>query len=287
MRFGSDRQRKAAFARMGNNKFSLEAPYIGQYGVGTGYFDELATDSGVGRTIFSDDPYAMFIMPDTTDSRIDEILTTIGGQKGLTGKKLENYKLFINGVFPRSGKEVLSEGYLEEWADRFASDSEYRRSDLAAQAVLNRIDPDYYSKFSNDRTEGDLLMADYLGVDDSDIASRKDLLKMGEKVAPLVTFQEFKKEWFVAHPGDDAKDSIIREFFGDYITSNSPNVKAYFKSIQSDMSHRPRKRKPSVDSVQKQEAYFERPDKGTDPYYDYSEEDMRYIAEKDAERDPI
>jgi len=288
MRFNSDKQRKAAFARMGGNKFSLDAPYIGQYGVGSGCFDELVSTSGTGSTVFSEDPYAMFILPDTTDSKADEILSTIGVQKGLSGKKLENFKKFMIEAFPRVEKEVLSDGYIGEWAERFADDREFGRSDLRRQVVLKKIDPEYYSKFSDGTTESDLLMADYLGADDSDIASRKDLIKMGEKVAPLVTFQEFKKEWFAVHPGDDAKDSIIREFYGDYITSNSQSVKAYFKSIQSEMSSKPRRRKKlDIDPVQRQEEYFERADKGTDPYYDYSEEDMRYIAEQDAGRDPI
>ena len=163
MRFNSDKQRKAAFARMGGNKFSVDAPHIGQYGVGTGCFDELVTTSGVGDTVFSDDPYSMFILPDTSDSKADEILSAIGAQKGLSGKKLSNFKQFMIEAFPRKEKEVLSDSYIGEWAERFADDREFGRSDLRRQAVLKKIDPGYYSKFSDGTTETDVLMADYLG----------------------------------------------------------------------------------------------------------------------------
>lgn len=66
-----------------------------------------------------------------------------------------------------------------------------------------------------------------------ELHSREELKSQGEKVAPYVTYENFKKRWKREHKGQETPEGIIREFWGDYITGSSKSLTDYFRRISS------------------------------------------------------
>lgn len=64
-----------------------------------------------------------------------------------------------------------------------------------------------------------------------ELYSREDLKSQGLKVAPYVSYENFKKRWNREHKGQSTPGSIIKSFWGDYITSDSKSLDEYFKRI--------------------------------------------------------
>jgi len=65
-----------------------------------------------------------------------------------------------------------------------------------------------------------------------ELSSREDLKSQGLKVAPYVSYESFRKRWMKEHKGADTPEGIIREFWGDYVTSNAKSLSNYFERIQ-------------------------------------------------------
>lgn len=73
-----------------------------------------------------------------------------------------------------------------------------------------------------------------MGYSASDILSRKELKKEGLSVAPWVSLSEFKRKWveFFREPQNEEERRFlagegVKDFWGDYITSDSSSVEDY------------------------------------------------------------
>ena len=64
-----------------------------------------------------------------------EQLTDIGASKGLNYTQL---KIFCEYIRVR-GFDTSSQGYIEEWASRFANGSAYTNSDLTGRGILDAL----------------------------------------------------------------------------------------------------------------------------------------------------
>jgi len=67
-----------------------------------------------------------------------------------------------------------------------------------------------------------------------ELFSRQQLQRQGLKVAPYVSFEKFEKRWQKEHKGMTTPDAIIREFWGDYITSDARSLDDYFERISKE-----------------------------------------------------
>jgi hypothetical protein len=64
-----------------------------------------------------------------------------------------------------------------------------------------------------------------------ELYSREELKRAGVKVAPYVSYEKFKRAWKREHKGVETPEAIIRQFWGDYITSDAKSLSDYFRRI--------------------------------------------------------
>jgi hypothetical protein len=116
----------------------------------------------------------------------------------------------------------------------------------AVQQVTEEDIREYGKEFSKDKdqttlTEYDFQRADFFDADPDDIASRKELIKSGLDVAPMVPKDDFAETWKIIKgkpKGEEVKtfDRMIGDFYSDYITSDAKSPTDYIKrlSVPSD-----------------------------------------------------
>jgi len=56
---------------------------------------------------------------------------------------------------------------------------------------------------------------------------RAELISAGYKVPTYLPFSEFKTQWY-ATTGHEVMDSILKEFWEDFLTSNCTTVEEYY-----------------------------------------------------------
>jgi len=79
--------------------------------------------------------------------RVVERFYDIGREEGVPEDKLRTFFLY----YEMRGFPIYHESYVREWAERFASDSEYTRSDSRGKALLRRLNPARYDPKYQDR----------------------------------------------------------------------------------------------------------------------------------------
>lgn len=68
----------------------------------------------------------------------DEEIMKIGEKHFLTGEKLKNFFDYV-----KARNFIRKDYYIEEWADRFRNDTEWKVSDSTGQAILKKLSPRY------------------------------------------------------------------------------------------------------------------------------------------------
>ena len=127
-------------------------------------------------------------------------------------------------------------------ARRFAQFLEGRGADLDPDSVDRELE-EFQLEEAKARELGvkedkdvDELVSDY-DLDPSDAVARREAIEAGEKVAPLITLDEFRDEWVRFHGAPESDSDIkflegsgIKDFYSDYVTGTS-NVQDYFRQI--------------------------------------------------------